>query len=107
MKRADKIRAVRRYLVSSTGIPSIYWDGVSSTLDAPLPYAFTVSTDGSAWRFFESVKQDIPGRLPFTIRYDAHINNVDSSVVGMRLYDFAPLLKAHYEAGDNHNREGD
>lgn len=107
MKRNDKIKAVRRYLVAATGIPGIYWDGVGNALDAPDPYDFVVSTDASLSRFFERIKAGRTDKMPFVIRYDSYLNEVDRSVVGMPLSTFAPLLQAHYQAGDNHNREGD
>ena len=88
MKRADKTRAVTRFLTAYSGIPLISWDNTSLHLDSPQPYRFVVSTDATAWRFFAHVKDLPESGIPAVVRYDKYIDNINDAVVGMKLPTF-------------------
>lgn len=96
MKRADKTRAVVRFLISRTGIPLISWDGIGNKIDAPPPFGFVMSTDAAGWRFFQYVRELPRDGIHAVVRYDAHIDGVNNAVVGMSLETFATLLESHY-----------
>ena len=94
--RADKTRAVSRYLTAYSEIPLISWDGHSNVLDSPAPYRFVVSTDATSFRFFAGVK-DLPSTgISAVIRYDKFLDNIEDAVIGMKLPTFTSLLSAHY-----------
>ena len=97
MKRADKGRAVTRYLGAASGIPLLHWDGATSMVEAPYPYWGKVVTDAATWRFFEYLKEMPDNGVPFVIRYDKFLDSVADAVVGTRLSTFAGLLGTHYD----------
>lgn len=94
MRRADKGRAIARYLIGRVGIPTLRWDGTSSEVLSPPPYRFYVTTDAASWRFWKYIKDDPKA---FVIRYDKFIDDIDHAVVGMTLETFALLLKDNYD----------
>lgn len=94
--RNDKGKAVTRYLTGHAGIPMLSWDGSTSRIDAPAPYAIQVMTDTKTWRFFEAIKEFPSTGLPFVVRYDKYLETVDQAVVGLRLSTFSAILSAHY-----------
>lgn len=105
MSRADKGRAIARYLTGSSGIPLISWDTASGDLLAPSPYFFTATTDAASWRFWEKVK-DLPDKkVSAVIRYDKWIDNTADAVAGIRLSTLGVLLSAHYEMNDRKERD--
>lgn len=96
MRRADKTRAVVRFLISRTGIPLISWDGIGKKIDAPPPFGFVMSTDAAGWRFFQNIRELPRDGIHAVVRYDAHIDGVNNAVVGMTLETFVLLLESHY-----------
>jgi len=98
-KRSTKGKAVTRYLTGHTGIPLLTWNGENNTITAPAPYEPYVSTDGAWWRFRQYLdeRQESTG-IPFVVRYDGSIENVDTAIVGIRLRHFAPVLAEHYKS---------
>lgn len=102
-KRAEKLSTVRRYLIAHTGIPNIQTVGNSSTLNAPWPYGFHVTTIRSNNMFVQQGNQlQISDTLNAVIRYDGAINTVDEALVLTNLNTYARLIHTHYET---HKRE--
>ena len=98
MKRAEKVRAVARYLLGNTGIPFIKEIPQQNQLEMPRPYAALVTTDGSLQRFWASgyaLERDL---ISFAVRFDNRLQQVDDSLVLMRLDNFVKLLAAYHES---------
>jgi len=99
VKRADKGRAVARYIGSRSGIPDLAYAMVDSQIHAPSPYRILVTTDRKNDRFFAAVSDGFDnGGMSFVVRYDAEISELAAAPVGMTLETFSHLLNAHYEA---------
>lgn len=100
-RRSDKGRRVTRYLTGHTGIPLLRYDGLTNTIEAPAPYSISLITDAKWWRFGERVAatNDQPG-IPFVIRYDGYIDDIDNAIVGCNLRAFTQLLTKHYEGSN-------
>lgn len=107
MSRANKGRAVVRYLTGSSGIPLISWDTVSNDVSAPTPYFFTVTTDAVNWRFWQRVKELPDKQIAAVIRYDKYIDNTADAIAGIRLSTLGQLLSVHYKTiEDRIDRKG-
>lgn len=94
--RADKGRALNRYLTGSTGIPFLTWNGM--TIEAPAPYRFSVTTSRSVQNWIDNIRLTNSDQPHMAIRYDYNMNSVADAWVGMRLGAFVPLLTAHYNS---------
>lgn len=94
--RRDKGNALARYIVGSTGIPFIRWEGVS--LHAPSPYLFDVTTSRSLDNWHRIIREIDDDKPRMVIRYDNTLPDVSHAWVGMKLNGFLPLLTAHYES---------
>ena len=94
--RANKGRAVTRYLTGSTGMPSLLWDGIRGSIEAPHPYSIDVTTSRKLQNWHDLLREEHKG-IRIAIRYDRNMDSVAQAWVGMTLQDFAPLLQAHYE----------
>ena len=100
-KRTDKILSIVRYLTGRTGIPGIGSHGPDSTLMAPYPYQFQVTTDANLGRFAENFRrlEDVdPKQIPVIIRYDAYLGSPANAWTVMRLETFCRLAKLHYDS---------
>ena len=95
--RANKGRAVTRYLTGSTAIPSLLWDGIRGSIEAPSPYVIDVTTSRKLQNWHDLLREEHKG-THIAIRYDKGMDSIDQAWVGMTLRDFAPLLQAHYES---------
>lgn len=98
MKRGEKVRAIARYLTSRTGITPIHDVPHSNTLETPPAYAVMVTTDGSLQRFWATgyaLERDL---ISFAVRFDNRLQQVDDSLVLMRLDNFVKLLAAYHES---------
>jgi len=96
-RREEKGRAVARYILGHSGIPSVSWEK-GQNIEAPPPYRFHVTTSRSLDLFKRALEERIVGRINIVIRYDGDIPELEDAWVGMRLSEFVPLLQAHYEA---------
>jgi len=101
-KRADKGRAVARYIATEGGIPTAHFDGNGNWINLPYPYTAKVVTDRSLSRIGEYLGQ-LTG-FGFVIRYDGMMKTVGDATVTIGIESFAELLKTHYEKT---KREGD
>jgi hypothetical protein len=98
MKRKDKIRAVKRYIVANTGIPGIMEDGNTSDLLAPWPYKIRVSTSHSMDRINKYVRLEARrDMIDFAVRYDMDIETVDSAIVHIPLETFTQILSVYHQ----------
>ena len=97
MSRADKCRAVNRFLTSRSGIPALMWDGDSTIRGVP-PYQFKIMTDAANWRFWEAMKALPDDGITGVIRYDKFVGSLNDAVVGVKLPTFAVLLAKHSES---------
>jgi hypothetical protein len=95
--RRDKGKAVTRYLTGSTGIPSLHWEGMGNSIEAPSPYVIDLTTARKLENWHEILRTEGPG-IRIAIRYDGSLDSVEQAWVGLSLRDFAPMLKAHYES---------
>jgi hypothetical protein len=94
-KRADKGRAVARYIATEGGIPNAAFNGLGNWIELPHPYHAKVVTDRSLGRIFEYLPE--VKDIGFVIRYDGNMKTVSDATVTMRIDAFAALLKNHYE----------
>lgn len=101
-KRADKGRAVARYIATEGGIPTAAFNGMGNWIELPYPYHAKVVTDRSLGRITEYLQQVTD--IGFVIRYDGGMQTVSDATVTMRIDAFAALLKHHYETT---KREGE
>jgi len=92
-KRADKGRAVARYIASEAEIPAKY-EGVGNWINLPYPYEGKIVTDRSIARIFEYLPQ--VKNLGFVVRYDGNMPTVGDATVTMGISVFTELLKSHY-----------
>lgn len=97
MSRANKGRAVTRYLIGSSGIPFISWDTSIKDISAPNPYFFTVTTDAVNWRYWQKIKELPDKQISAVIRYDKYIDNTADAIAGIRLSTLGKLLAVHYQ----------
>lgn len=95
--RDEKGKAIARYILGHTGIPTLAWTR-GGNMEAPPPYRIRVVTDRSLDRFRLTLEERTSGRLNIVVRYDGDIPELEDAWVGMRLSDFVQLLQAHYEA---------
>lgn len=94
MSKSTKGKAVARYLSANSGIPTLFYDISSDTIDGPPPFRFKVITDRNTTRFFRAIREeDIP-----IIRYDRYIESIDEAYVGIKLSAFATILGAYYDS---------
>lgn len=94
--RSDKMHALKRYLVGTTGIPSISLENMGIT--GPFPYRFTVTTSRKLQNWHDNINGNCePKRLNIHIRYDRSLDSVADAWVGMRLEEFVQLLQSHEE----------
>jgi hypothetical protein len=98
MKRGEKVRAVARYLTGHTGIPFIKEIPHQNRLEAPRGYGFLVTTDGSLQRFWAAGYETDRNMIDVAIRFDNRLQQVDDSMVLMRLNVFARLLATYHES---------
>lgn len=100
MKRAEKVRAIVRYLTGHTGITPIREIAHQNRLDVPRPYAVIVTTDGSLQRFWAAGYELGRDGISVAIRFDNRLQQVDDSMVLMRLDTFVKLLTAYHERNE-------
>jgi hypothetical protein len=94
--RADKGRALSRYITGHTGMPLLHWNG--TTIESPPPYKFEVTTSRSLENWHNLIR-GIEGYNPhMAIRYDNTLPDVSHAWVAMQLSGFVPLLTAHYKS---------
>lgn len=98
MKRAEKVRAVARYLTGHTGIPFIKEIPHQNRLETPRPYAVLVTTDGSLQRFWAAGYELERDLISFAVRFDNRLQQVDDSMVLMRLSEFVKLLAVYHDS---------
>ena len=98
MKRGDKVRAIARYLTAHTGIPGIYAEPHINKLTTPPAYAVMVTTDGSLQRFWAAGYATERDKIDVVIRFDNRLQQVDDSLVLMRLDNFVKLLAAYHNS---------
>jgi hypothetical protein len=101
-KRADKGRAVARYIATEGGITTAKFEGIGNWIEMPHPYNAKVVTDRSLARIMEYLPE--VKDIGFVIRYDGNMKTVRDATVTMRIDAFAALLKTHYETT---KREGE
>jgi hypothetical protein len=107
VSRADKGRAVARFLMSRSGIPMISWDTEIKDIAAPTPYYFSVTTDAENWRFWKHMKELPDDRIAAVIRYDKYLDSINNAVAGVPLPTLTRLLACHYETiHDRVDRKG-
>lgn len=101
--RSDKIRMLYRYLIGTTGIPSLKLDGLD--IEGPFPYVFTVTTAGKLQVWHDNIMHRNENKcINIHIRWDRNLESVDKAWVGMTLHDFTTLLKTHYESMEKEGR---
>jgi len=100
-KRADKGRAVARYIAAEAEIPAKY-EGVGNWIELPYPYQGKIVTDRSLNRIFQYLPE--VKNLGFVVRYDGNQPTVGDATVTMGISVFTELLKSHYRAN---KREGE
>lgn len=98
MKRGEKVKAIARYLRSHTGIPLIFDMPHENRLEAPSDYGFYVTTDGSLQRFWAAGYATEREKIDVVIRFDNRLQQVDDSLVLMRLDTFTRLLTAYHNS---------
>ena len=98
--RADKGRAIVRYLLGHTGIPALRW--TPNGVESPPPYNITILTAARMedWRIAMNARPK--SGINIVVRYDGYVDGLENAWVGMRLSEFVPLLKLHYD--DNQDR---
>ena len=98
MKRADKVRAIKRFLIANTGIPGIREQPRSNELDAPYPYRIRVFTNHSNEPINRYIKHEARrDMIDFGVRFDMDIPSPADALVVMPLSTFTQLIKTHYE----------
>lgn len=95
--RRDKGMAITRYLTGHTGIVGLTWDGTDSQILSPKPYQIDVTTDRKLDNWHALLREEM-SQTHIAIRYDLGMDSINAAWVGMRLYDFVPLLKTHYDS---------
>jgi len=98
MKRMDKVRAIKRYLIANTGIPGIYEQPRSNDLDAPYPYRIRIFTAHSQDLIHRYVRHEARrDMIDVAIRFDMDMASPADAFVVMPLETFSTLMKTHYE----------
>lgn len=98
--RADKGKAVARYILGHTGIPGVAFAGSTNDIIMPLPYFADVTTARKLQLWHDRIAAPAgEGSLShnIAIRYDNNMASVADAWVGMTLHQFVPLLTAHYD----------
>ena len=102
-ERHHKIARIARYLTGAAGIPGIRMEAMA--IHAPVPFRFTVTTDRKYEDWGDHIYHDSPdGRISVHIRYYNRMPDPASAWVGMRLDQFAVLLKAYQEKIEEEGR---
>lgn len=104
MKRAPKLEAVARYLVTHAGVPGISSDG-SSTLIAPYPLSIRVTTSLDYPYWLSDLSALSEKGVSMAVRHNRMHDSVADAQVLMRLSQFAPLLHDYWVR--NHEGRGE
>lgn len=94
--RADKSKAVVRYLTGHTGIPLLGWNG-TGRLESPAPYVIDLTTSRKLENWHNLLRVESKP-VTVAIRYDNDLPSIDQAWVGMQMTSFIPLITAHYES---------
>lgn len=100
--RADKGRALARYITGTTGIPFVAWEGTG--IASPYPYQVSVTTSRALVNWHRDIHELSSDKPHMAIRYDNSLPDVSHAWVAMTLGGFAPLWKAHYDTTINIGR---
>lgn len=95
--RRDKGVAITRYLTGMTGIPGLSWEGMTNEILAPNPYTIHITTSRKLQDWHDRIRFSDPEKPHILIRYDNEMDSPADAWVGMRLYNFIPLLTTHYD----------